>query len=146
MPFRRSPVRLSPVRRSRAVRAALTAAVIAAPTLLVPTLSASAQTPLPAMPSTGGVGPVSAQPVPLTEEQKGAIAQAVRENRRDVKVPPGVSPQVGAELPPAMELHMLPDRALADIPEAKPYRYTVVEERVVLVDPTTMRVVEVLAK
>lgn len=144
------PVRLPPCLRTRFLRsslkAALGAAVIAGPMLLAGTPPAHAQTPLPAMPSTGGVGPVSTQPEPLTEAQKVAIVQAVQQNRRDMKVPPGVRPQVGAELPPSMELHMLPDRALADIPGAKLYRYTVVEERVVLVDPTNMRVVEVLAK
>ncbi|WP_146604363.1 DUF1236 domain-containing protein [Rhodoplanes roseus] len=102
--------------------------------------------PLPAMPSTGGVGTVPSQPAPLTEEQKVAITQAVKQTNRKVTVPPGVQAHVGAELPASMELYMLPDLALADIPEAKPYRYTVVENRVVLVDPTNMRVVEVMAK
>ncbi|MDC7786346.1 hypothetical protein J2S22_001007 [Rhodoplanes tepidamans] len=126
---------------------AVAGALIAAPALMVaPAIAQESPPPLPAAPSTGGIGTVPAQPRPLTEEQKVAIVQAVRQNRRDVKVPPGVQPQVGAELPASMELLMLPDRALADIPEAKPYRYTVVEDRVVLVDPTNMRVVEVLAK
>ncbi|MFD2182474.1 DUF1236 domain-containing protein [Rhodoplanes azumiensis] len=122
------------------------AVAMAGAVLLAESPRTHAQTPPPTMPSTGGVGPVSTRPAPLTEAQKVAIVQAVRQTRRDVKVPPGVSPQVGAELPPAMELHMLPDRTLADIPEATLYRYTVVEERIVLVDPTNMRVVEVLAK
>jgi hypothetical protein len=135
----------------RTARMAVAAAALVAP-LLIGTHAVAQSTPdqgtppLPAMPSTGGVGTVPAQPQPLTESQKVAIVQAVRQNRRDVKVPPGVHAHVGAELPASMELHMLPDRALADIPEAKPYRYTVVDDRVVLVDPTSMRVVEVLAK
>jgi hypothetical protein len=102
--------------------------------------------PLPTMPPTGGVGPVSAQPAPLTEAQKAAIARSVREANRKVTVPPGVQVRVGAELPPSMELYMLPDPTLATIPEAKPYKYTVVEDRVLLVDPTTMKVVEVLPR
>lgn len=102
--------------------------------------------PLPAMPSTGGIGTVTTRPAALTEDQKAAIARAVTQADRKVKVPPGVDARVGAELPASMELHMLPDQALADIPEAKSYRYTVVENNVVLVDPTNMRVVEVVAK
>lgn len=102
--------------------------------------------PLPAMPSTGGIGTVSTQPAALTEDQKVAIARAVKQTDRKVTVPPGVDARVGAELPASMELYILPDVALAEIPEAKLYKYTVVENRVVLVDPTNMRVVDVLAK
>jgi hypothetical protein len=39
---------------------------------------------------------------------------------------------------------MLPDATLAQIPAAKLYKYTLVNDQVVLVDPTTMRVVDIL--
>ena len=103
--------------------------------------------PLPAMPSTGGVAPVTqSQNGTLTPEQKTAIAHAVKRSDRKVVVPPGVSAQVGSELPPALELYMLPDVTLAEIPAAKLYKYTMVNNRVVLVDPTTMRVVDILTE
>ena len=41
---------------------------------------------------------------------------------------------------------MLPDTTLAQIPAAKLYKYTLVSDRVVLVDPTTMRVVDILSE
>jgi hypothetical protein len=103
--------------------------------------------PLPAMPSTGGVSPVTqSQGGALTPEQKTAIANAVRQSDRKVAAPPGVSAQVGAELPAALELYILPDTTLAQIPAAKLYKYTMVDNRVVLVDPTTMRVVDILSE
>lgn len=102
--------------------------------------------PLPAMPSTGGVAPVATtQDGTLTPEQKAEIARAVRQSDRKVVVPQGLSAQIGGELPAALELYMLPDLALARIPAAKLYKYTVVNNRVVLVDPTTMRVVDILS-
>jgi hypothetical protein len=52
------------------------------------------------------------------------------------------APNAGAQVPPATELYFLPDRALATAPKAT--KYTVAQNRVVLVDPTTMRVVEVI--
>lgn len=122
------------------------ASALAAGAALSPGATAQERPPLPAMPSTGGVSIVPTQPAPLTADQKQAIARAVAQADRKVTVPPAVDARVGAELPASMELYMLPDLALADIPEAKPYRYTVVDSRVVLVDPTTMRVVEVLEK
>ncbi|MEZ5785893.1 MAG: DUF1236 domain-containing protein [Xanthobacteraceae bacterium] len=103
--------------------------------------------PLPKLESTGGVGTVTqSQQVELTADEKASIARAVKQSDRKVKVPPGVSAAVGSELPPALELYMLPDVALATIPAAKLYKYTVIEDRVVLVDPTTMRVVHVLSE
>ena len=103
--------------------------------------------PLPAMPSTGGVSSVTqGQDGFLTPEQKTAIANSVRQSDRKVVVPPGVTAQIGAELPAALELYMLPDVTLAQIPSAKLYKYTVVDNRVVLVDPTTMRVVDILSE
>jgi hypothetical protein len=101
--------------------------------------------PLPVMPSTGGVGALpKSESNALTPEQKSAIAQAVRQSNRKVVVPPNVSAQVGSELPASLELYTLPDATLAEIPAAKLYKYTMVNDRVVLVDPTTMRVVDIL--
>ena len=101
--------------------------------------------PLPALPSTGGVAPVTqSQDGALTAEQKSAIARAVKQSARKERVPPGVNAQVGAELPAALELYALPDITLSEIPAAKLYKYTVVNDRVVLVDPINMRVVDIL--
>jgi Protein of unknown function (DUF1236) len=43
-----------------------------------------------------------------------------------------------------IELYALPDDILAANPATKFYQYTVVEDRVVLVDPTRMRVIAVI--
>jgi len=80
----------------------------------------------------------------LTPEQKVAIFNAVRPAEGKVKAPGNVPAAVGAQVPPATELYFLPDNALATAPEAKGFKYTVAQNRVVLVDPTTMRVVDVI--
>jgi hypothetical protein len=84
--------------------------------------------------------------IQLTPEQKAAIFDAVRPADGKVKAPGNVPATVGAQVPPATELYFLPDDALATIPEAKGIKYTVAQHRVVLVDPTTMRVVEVIPR
>jgi len=93
-------------------------------------------------PGKGAVAP--AAQLQLTPEQKTAIAGAVRPAEAKVKAPGNVPAVVGAEVPPATELYFLPDDALASAPEAKGIKYTVAQNRVVLVDPTRMRVVEVI--
>jgi len=43
-----------------------------------------------------------------------------------------------------IELYVLPDNILAQNPATKFYKYTMVQDRVVLVDPTNMRVIAVI--
>jgi len=79
----------------------------------------------------------------LTAAQRSAIYQAVSGDKS--KVAPSRFPTtVGAEVPPMIELYMLPDDILANNPATKLYRFTKVEDRVVLVDPTKMGVVAVI--
>ncbi len=116
--------------------------------LLCLTAAAAAQNPpLPAPPSTGGVATVGAgEAKELTAPQRAAILQAVKHDDRKITVPSGIAPTVGAELPPSLELYMLPDTVLAEIPAAKQYKYTRIQDKVVLVDPTNMRIVDVLSE
>ena len=65
------------------------------------------------------------------------------------KDPSKSSPQhftavVGADVPPMIELYTLPDDATAAAPAAKLYKYTMVDDKVVVVDPTKMRIVDVI--
>jgi len=79
----------------------------------------------------------------LTPGQKTAIYAAVGKDNSKV-APKKFRAAVGAEVPPMIELYVLPDDILAANPATKFYQYTVVEDRVVLVDPTRMRVVAVI--
>ena len=75
----------------------------------------------------------------LTAAQRNAIYAAVSKDRS--KVSPQRFPAViGAELPPMINLYALPDDIVAGIPAAKLYECTMVEDKVVVVDPTRMRV------
>ena len=49
---------------------------------------------------------------------------------------------VGEQVPSRVALHPLPNGVLAEAPAARPYRYALLADRVVLVDPVTMRVVD----
>ena len=79
----------------------------------------------------------------LTPAQRIAIYEQVSKDKSKV-APKDFSPVIGADVPPMIELYMLPDDAIAGVPAAKLYKYTMVENKVVLVDPTKMRVVDVI--
>ena len=80
----------------------------------------------------------------LSAAQKTSIFQSVTKEK--VKSPPPANLQVsvGAQIPASIELYPLPANIVADVPAAKAYKYTVSQNQVVLVDPTNMKVVEVI--
>ena len=80
----------------------------------------------------------------LTAAQKTAILDAVRRDGKKVTAPTNFVVSIGAPVPPQLELYVLPDRALATVPDTRSVKYTVVQNQIVLVDPTTMRVVDVI--
>jgi hypothetical protein len=87
--------------------------------------------------------PTNPSQIQLTPEQRHAILTAVK----DAKIPPpsnAFTVAVGTQVPPSIELYALPIAALSQAPEAKLLRYTMVQNQVVLVDPTNLRVVEVI--
>src|SRR5262249_62294212 len=58
--------------------------------------------------------------------------------------PPNLHVAVGGALPASMELYDLPPNIAADIPATKLYKYTLVQNQVVIVDPTKMKVVDII--
>jgi hypothetical protein len=92
-----------------------------------------------------GPGGTLNQQLELTPAQKSAILKAVgSEKSKNASVQfPTV---VGAEVPPSINLYALPDEAVNNNSAAKLYQFTVVQGDVVIVDPTKMRVVEVIRK
>ena len=82
--------------------------------------------------------------IQLTPSQKTAILDAVRQDGKKVTAAADFVATVGASVPPQLELYVLPDRALATVPAAKTVKYTQVHDQIVLVDPTTMRVVDII--
>ncbi|ESZ23360.1 hypothetical protein X734_26820 [Mesorhizobium sp. L2C084A000] len=81
-----------------------------------------------------GVGAVAAQDVVIQPEQDTVIREYVKKQPlASVKVP-GVELNIGSALPDTVELH--------EIPDVK-YRYVVVDNRTVLVDPGTRKIIKV---
>ena len=108
---------------------------------------ASAQTTTPSGPeaaaSDSGLGGAIDQKLILSPAQRTAIYNQVSKDKSKVAAK-NFSPAIGSDVPPMIELYMLPDDAVAGVPAAKLYKYTMVENKVVLVDPTKMRVVDVI--
>src|SRR5438552_2282463 len=105
-------------------------ALIAAP------FAAIAQTPTPPAGTTTPPAVTNAQTqVLLNPAQKSAIREAIRQKGTTVAPSIAFRPEAGEMVPPSIELYPLPDGALAQAPDAKNLKYTMVESTVVLVDP-----------
>jgi hypothetical protein len=82
----------------------------------------------------------------LTPAQRAAIVKAVDADKMQTTPTPPFSPVVGAEAPPSIPLHLLPEAAIAVVPAGDRYQYTLLDNNVVIVEPTTMRIVEVIKR
>mgnify|MGYP001240626997 CR=1 FL=1 len=79
----------------------------------------------------------------LTPAQRRAIYAAVSKDKsKTAKM--RFPATVGADVPPMIELYTLPDQVLAENQTAKFYQYTIEQDKIVLVDPTRMRVIDVI--
>ena len=83
----------------------------------------------------------SAQNVQMTPEQEHAAYSALVKMKPAKHPPASFNPSVGMDVPADVEVYEMPgDAALAPV---RRYRYTVMGEQVVLVDPTSKKVVKV---
>lgn len=90
----------------------------------------------------GFAGNERQKPVLTPAQRRDTYAAVSKDKSKAARVQ--FPPVVGAEVPPMLELHTLPDRILAENHDAEFYNYTVENDKVVLVDPTRMRVVDVI--
>ena len=83
----------------------------------------------------------TSQKLELTPAERSAIYATASKDKSKV-APQPFSTKVGDDVPPMIELYSLPDQTVAENPAAKLYEYTIVEDEVVVVDPTRMRIVD----
>ncbi len=129
---------------------ALALLIGAAPALAqttAPSATPSPSQPLPPAPAPSpftNVPTAQTTPIELTPQQRSKLYQTVI--KEQVKTPPPTDAQitVGAQLPGSVELYMVPDPVVAEMPVTKQYKYTIWKDQVVLVDPTNMKVVEII--
>jgi Protein of unknown function (DUF1236) len=92
-----------------------------------------------------GIGSVAAQAViELSPEQRTTVYQTIVKERVRTPPPPDWSVGVGIEVPTAVELYDVPPSVA--VAPLRRYRYTVVNDQVVLVDPTTRRVIQIIGE
>jgi len=84
----------------------------------------------------------------LTDAQRKIVIDAVSWRDTGDKLPAGFSPVVGADIPTQAKLpsHPVPSPASDRIPALKNYYYAKMPDKVLLIDPMTRKVAEVIAR
>lgn len=81
----------------------------------------------------------------LTTEQRTQITSVIREERVRPVTNVNFSIAVGTRIPrEGIELHALPSRVVTIYPEWRTYKYVLVKEEIVIIDPDTYEIVAVL--
>ncbi|HJS60197.1 MAG TPA: DUF1236 domain-containing protein [Pseudolabrys sp.] len=115
--------------------AAIVAAVVAGAT------TASAQTTIITREPVETRTVVTTEPLELTPVQRRTIYRTIVRERA-APAESTVEYRVGARLPDSVRLYSVPQEVAVEVPTIRSYKYMVVNNRVVLVDPVTSQVVE----
>ena len=125
--------------RQIAVHAAVASALIAGAT------TANAQTTVITREPVQTQTVITTQPLALTPVQRQTVYRTiVRE--RVAPAQPTVEYRVGMRVPQTAQLYAVPQTVAVEVPSIQSYKYMVVNDRVVLVDPATSEVVAELAE
>jgi Protein of unknown function (DUF1236) len=119
------------------------AAIAAA--LLAGASTASAQTTVITREPVESRTVVTTEPIQLTPVQRQTIYRTiVRERVSPAR--PTVEYRVGTRVPESVQLYSVPQEIAVEVPTIRSYKYMVVNDRVVLIDPATSEVVAELAE
>jgi hypothetical protein len=83
------------------------------------------------------------EPLRLSPQQRTVIYRTVTRERRVVP-PSDVEIRTGAAVPPTIVLSPLPESLYVQVPELTPYKYFYVNNQLVLVDPRTSEVIDII--
>jgi hypothetical protein len=87
---------------------------------------------------------VTTEPLQLTPVQRRTIYRTIVRERVS-PAQPTIEYRVGTRVPDSVRLYSVPQEVAVEVPAIRAYKYMVVNDRVVLIDPATSEVVAELA-
>lgn len=82
----------------------------------------------------------------LPDERRTQIRQTLTRQNVRAATDVNISVSVGTTLPPRVEVHRVPPEIVQVVPQYRGYEYTVVRDEIVILEPGTRRIVEVLPR
>jgi hypothetical protein len=96
--------------------------------------------------TTDSAGPSASDQLKLTGPQQMKLRNEISRHATKQKAPSGFNLAVGASVPSRVTLRSLPEGATAEVPEAEPYHYALVDNQILLVDPSDKRIVGIIRR
>ena len=82
----------------------------------------------------------------LGDTQQKSIWNDVSRHASNQTAPTGFNATVGAAVPSAVSTYPLPRQARRDVPAVRPYRYAMMQDKVLIVNPSDHKIADVVAK
>jgi Protein of unknown function (DUF1236) len=82
----------------------------------------------------------------LSGEQQASIWKDVNGHASSQTAPSGFNATVGEALPSQLDTRPLPRQARLDVPQVRPYRYAMTENKLLIVNPSDHKIADVVAK
>ena len=80
----------------------------------------------------------------LTQEQRDTIYQSVRSDRSSPPAPQGTQVALGIQVPSNVQLSPMPATAARLVPEARGMQVTLVDKRVIVVEPGSRKIIAII--
>jgi hypothetical protein len=82
----------------------------------------------------------------LSDAQHTSIWNDVSKHASNQNAPDGFNATVGEAVPSQLTTKPLPRQARRDVPEVRPYRYAMTEDKLLIVNPSDHKIADVVAK
>ncbi|MGF6306117.1 hypothetical protein ABIB82_000463 [Bradyrhizobium sp. i1.8.4] len=82
----------------------------------------------------------------LTDAQQKSIWNDVSRHAANQTAPSGFDAAVGAAVPSAVSTYPLPRQARRDVPAVRPYRYAMMQDKLLIVNPSDHKIAQIVSK
>jgi hypothetical protein len=90
--------------------------------------------------------PGASDTLSLSGDQQKSIWNDISAHARNENAPSGFNAAVGTAVPGSLNTHPMPRQAARDVPAAKPYRFAMTQDKVLIVNPSDHKIADVVTK
>ena len=98
------------------------------------------------MSSRSGNSVAASDTLALSSAQQKSIWKDISSHAATQSAPSGFNAAVGAAIPDGVNTYPLPRQAARDVPAVKPYRYAMLQDKVLIVNPSDRKIADIVTK
>jgi hypothetical protein len=98
------------------------------------------------MANRSGSSAAASDKLDLSSAQQKSIWNDISRQATNQNAPPDFNPAIGMAIPDGVNTYPLPRQAARDVPAAKPYRYAMLQDKVLIVNPSDKMIADVVTR